>query len=185
MNDANPGIGLLLRGRCWRFGDNVGCDGDMMPFRFALARETRLDALRDYAMTGLDPDFPKKARPGDIVVAGKRFGQGNPHIQGFLGLKALGLGLVVESIPRGSLRNAVNAGVPILPECPGISAALRDGDQLEVDFASGAIRNLSTRTDYRATPLPPPLLDIVRRGGWEANFRARLATSNAGQAPLG
>ena len=175
MSDATAETHLLLRGRCWRFGDNVGCDGDMMPFRFALARETRPEALRDFAMTGLDPDFPKKARPGDIVVAGKRFAQGNPHIQGFLGLKALGLGVAVESIPRGSLRNAVNAGVPILPECPGIAAVVRDGDQLEVDFASGAVRNLSAGIEHRFTPLPAALLDIVRRGGWEANFRARLA----------
>jgi 3-isopropylmalate/(R)-2-methylmalate dehydratase small subunit len=168
-----------MRGRCWLFGNDVGCDGDMMPFRFALARETRPEVLRDFAMTGLDPDFPKKAKPGDIVIAGKRFGQGNPHIQAFIGLKALGLGVVVESIPRGSLRNAVNAGLPILPECAGIAGAVRDGDQIEVDFASGATRNLSAGTEYRFAPLPPALLDIVRRGGWEANFRARLAARSA------
>ncbi len=163
-----------MRGRCWRFGDNIGCDGDMMPFRFALARETRLEALRPFAMTGLDPDFPNKARPGDIVVAGRRFGQGNAHIQGFLGLRALGLGAAVESIPRGSLRNAVNAGLPILPECPGITAMFADGDAVEADFAAGIVRNLTAGGEWRFPPLPAALLAIVAQGGWEENFRARL-----------
>jgi len=183
MDRAKADDSLVMRGRCWLFGDNLGCDGDMMPFRFALARETRPEALRDFAMTGLDPDFPKKAKPGDIVVAGKRFAQGNPHIQAFIGLKALGLGAAAESIPRGSLRNAVNAGLPILPECPGITRAVRDGDQLQVNFVSGLVSNLSVGTEYKFSPLPPALLDIVRRGGWEANFRARLAAGNAPTAP--
>ena len=47
---------LNFRGQCWVFGDNVGVDGDLMPLKFAIARETRLDVLREHAMTGLDPD---------------------------------------------------------------------------------------------------------------------------------
>lgn len=166
---------LLLRGRVWLFGDNLGCDGDMMPFRFALAREIRPEVLREFAMSGLDPDFHKKAQPGDIVVAGKRFAQGNPHIQAFIGLKALGLGAVVESIPRGSLRNAVNAALPILPECPSITQRVSQGDLLEVDFATGHGRNLSRDDNWEFAPLAPELLAIIREGGWEANFRKRLA----------
>ena len=107
------------RGTCWKFGDNIGIDGDMMPLEFAIKRELDPAVLGPYFMTGIDPDFPKKVKPGDIIVAGKRFAQGNPHIQGFIGLRAHGLGLVVESIPRGSFRNAINAGIPFLPHCSG------------------------------------------------------------------
>ena len=169
---SNP---LLLRGRCWLFGDNLGCDGDMMPFRFALARETRPEVLREFAMSGIDPDFPGKTRPGDIVIAGKRFAQGNPHIQAFIGLKALGLGAVVESIPRGSLRNAVNAALPILPDCPGITGRVSQGDILEVDFATGRGINVTRGDSWDFPPLPAELLSIILEGGWEANFRRRLA----------
>ncbi len=170
---------LVFKGPCWVFGDNIGVDGDLMPIRFAIARETRLDVLREYAMTGIDPDLPKRIKPGDIVIGGRRFAQGNPHIQGLLGLRALGIGLLVESIQRGSLRNAVNAGVPILPFCAGVNAEATTGDVVEVDFGTGVFRNLSRGTERKYNPLPALLLDVVRGGGWEANFRRRLAASRA------
>ena len=166
---------LTYRGRCWKFGDNVGVDGDMMPLDFALQRETRLEVLAPHAMTGLDPDFPKKVKAGDIVVAGKRFAQGNPHIQGLLGLVAHQVGLVCESTPRGSLRNAVNAGLPLLPSCPGISSIVQTGDELEVDFESGDLRNVTRDWIRVFEPLPRALLDIIVRGGWEAAVEARVA----------
>ena len=31
-------MNLIYRGRCWKFGDNVGIDGDMMPLEFAIKR---------------------------------------------------------------------------------------------------------------------------------------------------
>ena len=170
---------LQFKGRCWLFGDNVAVDGDLMPLRFAISRETRLEVLREFAATGIDPDFPKKAKPGDIIVGGRRFAQGNPHIQGLLGLRALGVGLVVESIPRGSLRNAVNSGLPILPNCPGVGGEVSSGDMLEVDFATGVFRNVTREIERHYEALPETLLDVIRIGGWEANFRNRLARQRA------
>ena len=120
-----------FRGKCWRFGDNLGIDGAIMPLRFALSRETDPMILRDFLMSEIDPDFSKKVRPGDIIVGGRRFGQGNPHIQGFLGIKGHGLGLVAESIPRGSFRNVINAGVPFLAPCPDVTSTCETGDDLE------------------------------------------------------
>jgi 3-isopropylmalate/(R)-2-methylmalate dehydratase small subunit len=174
---------LVFKGHCWVFGDNVGVDGDLMPLKFAIARETRPEVLREHAMTGLDPELPKRIRPGDVVVGGRRFAQGNPHIQGLLGLKALGVGLVVESIQRGSLRNAVNAGLPILPSCPGVRSEALTGDLVEVEFSTGVFRNLSRGTERKYEPLPAQLLQVVRMGGWEANFRSRLAAAGACDAP--
>lgn len=182
QSHAAAGQPMAYQGRCWVFGDNIGVDGDMMPFHFALSRETRLDVLREHAMTGVDPAFPAKARPGDLVVGGRRFAQGNPHIQGLLGLRALGVGLLVESIPRGSLRNAVNAGLPILPACPRIASLVKTGDELRVDFDSGQVVSLATGLEWRFPPLPEALREIVRLGGWEANFRRRLAAQGAGHA---
>jgi 3-isopropylmalate/(R)-2-methylmalate dehydratase small subunit len=170
---------ILFRGKCWTFGDNVAVDGDLMPLKMAISRETRLDVLRPYAATGLDPDFPNKVKEGDVIVGGRRFAQGNPHIQGLLGLRALGIGLVVESIPRGSLRNAVNAGLPILPHCPGVSGMAAEGDDLEVDFRSGLFRNLSRGLEHYFEPLPAQLLDVIQIGGWHENFRRRLEALNS------
>lgn len=165
----------IYRGRCWKFGDNLSVDGDLMKEEFALTRETRPEVLRQYVMCGVDPDFPKKASPGDLIVAGKRFAQGNPHIQGLLGIAALGLGLVVESIPRGSFRNAVNAGLPFLPHCPGVTAACETGDELSVDFASGRFENLTRGTVQDYPPLDPLLRETIALGGWKAMVLRRLA----------
>ena len=168
-------MNFTYRGRCWKFGDNIGVDGDLMPLEFAIQRELRLEVLSPHTMKGIDPTFASRAQPGDVIVAGKRFAQGNPHIQGLLGIAGLKLGLVVESIPRGSLRNAVNAGVPILPACPGVTQHVATGDELEVDFASGRFRNLTRGEELRFAPLDQALLDVVALGGWKPALEKRIA----------
>jgi 3-isopropylmalate/(R)-2-methylmalate dehydratase small subunit len=165
----------IYRGKCWLFGDNLGIDGAIMPLRFALSRETDPMVLRDFLMSEIEPDFAKKVKPGDIIVAGKRFGQGNPHIQGFLGIRGHGLGLVAESIPRGSFRNAINAGVPFLTSCSNVTAACETGDEIEVNFSTGLLRNLTRGTDHQYAPIEPELRDIIAVGGWENHVKRRLA----------
>ena len=167
------------KGKCWKFGDNLGIDGDVMPLRFALERELDPMILRDYLMSGVDPEFADKVSSGDIIVAGKRFGQGNPHIQGFLGMVGHGLGLMVETIPRGSFRNAINAGLPFLAGCRGVTNDVETGDDLEVDFKTGEFRNVTRNLSRRFQPLDVRLQAIVEAGGWQANFRKRLADLNA------
>ncbi|WP_193371589.1 3-isopropylmalate dehydratase [Pelagibius marinus] len=158
-------------GRAWIFGDEVGVDGDLMPLEFALKRETRLDVLARHTFEQLDPDFHKKVAPGDIVVAGRRFAQGNPHIQGLLGLKGLELGLICESISSGSFRNAVNAGLAFLPNCPAVRKHVGQGDRLRVNFETGEVSNLSTGWTSHYSPLPEALRTIVAGGGWRLLFR--------------
>lgn len=167
----------IYRGRCWKFGDSLGIDGDIMPLRFALEREMDPAVLAPHLMEGVEPGFAAKVRPGDIIVAGRRFGQGNPHIQGFLGIRGKGMGLVAVSIPRGSFRNAVNAGVPFLSGCLGVGELCESGDELEVDFEQGMFRNLSRATEHRYAPIPPELRSIVALGGWKESFHRRLADS--------
>ena len=165
----------IYQGKCWKFGDNLGIDGDVMPLRFALERELDPMVLRDHLMAGVDPEFPQKVSPGDIIVAGKRFGQGNPHIQGFLGIMGHGLGLVVETIPRGSFRNAINAGLPFLSGCEKITNDVETGDTLEVNFQTGDFRNLSRDIKRQFKPLDTQLMAIIEAGGWYPNLEKRLA----------
>jgi 3-isopropylmalate/(R)-2-methylmalate dehydratase small subunit len=172
-------VNWIYRGRCWKFGDNLGIDGAIMPLRFALSRETDPTVLRDFLMSEIDPDFAKKVNPGDIIVAGRRFGQGNPHIQGFLGIRGHGLGLIAESIPRGSFRNAINAGVPFLAPCEGVAGTCETGDQLKVDFSTGLMRNLTRSTEYQFAPIEPELRDIIAIGGWKEHVKRRIAQSAA------
>lgn len=170
---------FVYTGRCWKFGDNLAVDADLTKKEFASARETRLEVLREFVMCGIDPDFPKKVSPGDIVVAGRRFAQGNPHIQGLLGLKALNLAFVCESIPRGSFRNAINAGVPFLPHCIGVTSECETGDELRVDFATGVFENLTRKTRLTYEPLAPSLLETIALGGWKPMVTQRIERMRA------
>lgn len=166
---------FIYQGHCWKFGDNLAVDADLTKKEFATQRELRLEVLREYCMVGVDPDFAKKARPHDIIVAGKRFAQGNPHIQGLLGIRGLELGLVVESIPRGSFRNAINAGLPFLPRCPGVTAECDTGDELRVNFESGLFENLTRGTKQQYQPLDKSLLETIAIGGWKPAVAKRIA----------
>ena len=62
-----------IKGRAWKFGDNVNtdlmCPGPSM--------RLPLDEIGQAAMAGIDPDFHKKISKGDIIVAGKNFGSGS------------------------------------------------------------------------------------------------------------
>ncbi|MSP52567.1 MAG: 3-isopropylmalate dehydratase [Alphaproteobacteria bacterium] len=170
---------LVYRGRAWVFGDNVALDGDIMPLEFAISRETRPEVLSAHVLKAIDPEFPNKAKPGDVIVAGRRFAQGNPHIQGFLGFRALGLGVVVESIARSSFRLAISAGVPILPACAGVTKGTATGDEVEVDFATGLFRNRTRSVKHSYQPLDRILLTMIANGGWLPSVKKRLTAMGA------
>ena len=42
-----------------------------------------IDEMKDHTFESLDPDFPKKVKPGDYVVGGENFGCGSSREQGF------------------------------------------------------------------------------------------------------
>ena len=165
---------LLRQGRAWVFGDNVAIDGDLMALEWALKRETDPQVLRHHVFEGLAPHFAGEVRAGDVVFAGRRFAQGNPHIQGLIGLVGCGVGIVVESIPSGSFRNALCAGLPMLPRCPGVRGMVADGDRVSVDFRSGRVVNESSGAEQVFDPLPGRMLAYVEAGGWGPIFQRRL-----------
>jgi 3-isopropylmalate/(R)-2-methylmalate dehydratase small subunit len=113
-------------------------------------------------------------KAGDVVFARRRFAQGNPHIQGLIGLVGCGVGIVVESIPIGSFRNALCAGLPMLPRCPGITGLVTDADQVTVDFRTGHVMNHTTGIEKEYEPLPDRLLAYIEVGGWGPIFQRRL-----------
>ena len=164
---------LILKGRAWKYGDNLGNDVELLYPRFG---EPAVDP-KEHVMEGIDPEFPKKVKPGDILVAGKHFAHGQPHIGPFYGFKGLGIGLVVESIVRGALRNAVNAGVPLLPYCKDITKKIDTGDNLEVNFSTGEIRNLTKEVVLNTQPLQSELLEIVEAGGFVGWLRKKYQSA--------
>lgn len=163
---------LVRRGRAHVFGNGVSLDEAIIPGRFAAQRISDPEALVPHLFESLDAGFAARVRPGDIVLAGADFACGKPRLQGLIALAALDLSVVCASMPFKILRRAVARAIPVStggPEDPCVLAST--GDELEMDFATGAIRNLTRGTDAHLPPMPPVLAKIVTAGGAEAALR--------------
>jgi 3-isopropylmalate/(R)-2-methylmalate dehydratase small subunit len=151
-----------MSGKCWKFGDDVNTD-EIIPAIYL--NMTDQHELAAHCMEGLDAQFSKKVQPGDVIVAGKNFGCGSSREHAPVAIKAGGVRCVVaQSFARIFFRNAINIGLPIA-ECPAAAADAQTGDQIEVDFAKGAIANLTRDKTYRFSPFSPELQAIVDAGG--------------------
>ena len=152
----------MIRGNVIKYGDNVDTDV-IIPARYL----TRSDPehLAKHCMEDLDPDFLKKRRPGDIIVAGNNFGCGSSREDAPLAIKSAGISCIIaRSFARIFYRNAINIGLTIL-ECPEASDHLREGDRIEIDPATGLIKNLSRSETFRAMPFPRVVQQIIEEGG--------------------
>lgn len=150
----------LIKGKVHKFGDNINTDF-INPAQYM---ELSLDEMIAHAMEGADPEFAKKVRPGDIMVAGKNFGSGSSRETAPMIIKGCGISvLIAEFFARIFYRNAVNIGLKVLI-CPDASR-INDGDELEVDPMSGVIRDLTTGEEFRCSQLPPNIMELVEDGG--------------------
>jgi 3-isopropylmalate/(R)-2-methylmalate dehydratase small subunit len=122
------------------------------------------EELAAHAFEGVRAEFPKKVQENDIIVAGNNFGCGSSREHAPLALKGTKIGCVIaKSFARIFFRNAINIGVPLL-ECSEADR-IDDGDILEVDLATGVIKNMTKNEQYQATPLPDFVRGIVDSGG--------------------
>ncbi len=70
-------------------------------------------------------------------------------------------GILAPSFARIFFRNAINCGLAAL-ECD--TSLIEDGDELEIDLLTGKIVDHSQGIEIKAQPLPPVMVDILRRG---------------------
>ena len=163
---------VRLRGRAWKFGKNIDTDA-IIPARHCNTADPR--ELAKHCMEDADPDFIKKMRRGDIIVAETNFGCGSSREVAPLSIKSAGVSAVIaKSFARIFFRNAINIGLPILESAEAVDG-ISTGDEIEVEPATGTIRNLTTGQEFRATPYPEFLQRIIDRGGLLAYVEERLA----------
>eukprot|EP01105_Mastigella_eilhardi_P023397 TRINITY_DN5892_c0_g1_i1.p1 TRINITY_DN5892_c0_g1~~TRINITY_DN5892_c0_g1_i1.p1 ORF type:complete len:618 (-),score=192.90 TRINITY_DN5892_c0_g1_i1:763-2616(-) len=161
---------LVLKGRAWVVGrDNI--DTDMIFHNKWLAITDRKE-MGPHTFGNLKgwEDFPTKAKAGDIVVVGRNFGCGSSRQQAVDCFLALGVtALVGTSFGAIYERNAINAGLPLLPcaalVTEGPEAHVCTGDELEVDLQHGTIKNLTKNAAVPCDGFNPVQLDIYKRGG--------------------
>jgi len=152
---------MIIKGKVHKFGDNINTD-DIIAAKYLDSQDEKF--LGSRCMENIDPDFTKRVRPGDIIVAGSNFGCGSSREHAPWAIKGCGITVVIaKSFARIFYRNAINIGLPIveLREVDQISNA----DTIEVDLSKGIVNNISKNKSYRISVFPKFLQEIIESGG--------------------
>ncbi|MBE6727486.1 MAG: 3-isopropylmalate dehydratase small subunit [Ruminococcaceae bacterium] len=159
---------MNTKGCVFKYPDNVDTDV-IIPARYL--NTPKAEELALHCMEDIDADFVKKVKPGDIMVAGWNFGCGSSREHAPLVIKTCKTGCVIaKSFARIFYRNAINIGLPIL-ECEQACDEIQAGDEVEVDFDTGVIHNITTDKTYQAQPFPPFIQNIITKGGLLASLK--------------
>ncbi len=153
---------MKIKGQVFKYGNDVDTDV-IIPARYL--NDSSESALSSHCMEDIDPNFVKKVKAGDVIVAGDNFGCGSSREHAPLAIKASGVSLVIaNSFARIFYRNAINIGLPIL-ECPAAAKEINAGDTVSADLAAGIITDETTGKSYNAEPFPPFIREIIDDGG--------------------
>ena len=160
-NDKNNKDEGMMRGRGFKFGDDISTDL-IAPGRYFHLR-SNLPELAKHVLEDADPEFASKVKPGDIVVGGRNFGLGSSREHAPTIMKIVGVGAVLaKSFARIFFRNSINIGLPVLI-CD--TDKIDEGDMLEIDLRKGVVRNLTKNLEISFSPLPEVMIKILSDGG--------------------
>ena len=109
------------------------------------------------------------------MVAGVNFGCGSSREHAPISIKASGISCVIaKSFARIFYRNSFNMGL-LLMEVGDDVDKINDGDELEIDAATGIIRDLTNGAQITCPPLPKSMAAILDKGGLVGYVKERLA----------
>ena len=149
-------------GSVFKYGDNVDTDV-IIPARYLNSSDPK--ELATHCMEDIDKDFVNKVQKGDIMVGGANFGCGSSREHAPIAIKASGISCVIaKDFARIFYRNSINIGLPIL-ECAEASEDIDGGDEVEVNFDTGVITNLTKNKTYKAVAFPEFMQGIINAGG--------------------
>ena len=153
---------MKARGTVFKYGDNVDTDV-IIPARYLNTSDAK--ELAAHCMEDIDANFVKNVKNGDIIVADKNFGCGSSREHAPIAIKAAGVSCVIaKTFARIFYRNAINIGLPIL-ESEAAAEAVENGDELEVNFDTGEIRNLTKKESYMGQAFPEFMQAIIQADG--------------------
>jgi 3-isopropylmalate dehydratase small subunit len=154
---------MKFKGKAWKFGADVDTDA-IIPARY-LSTSDPGELAKHCMEDSTNPEFMKKMKPGDIIVADKNFGCGSSREHAPIAIKAAGVSCVVaKSFARIFYRNSFNMGLPIF-ESREAAEGIREGDVIEVDADAGVIRNVSNGKEFRVAPVPAFMQELIAAGG--------------------
>jgi len=142
--------------------DHINTD-EIIPARYLNTDDEA--ELAKHCMEDLDKDFVGKVQAGDIIVAGEDFGCGSSREHAVWAIRGVGVQTVIaKSFARIFYRNAINNGFYVIETSDRLEK-INDGDELEVDYKAGLIKNKTADVDIEFNPLPEFALEIINDGG--------------------
>ena len=169
-----------LIGKVWKYGDGVNTDV-IFPGKYTYTLREPAE-IAAHALEDLDPAFAAHAQPGDIILAGRNWGNGSSREQAVTCLKYKGITAVVaKSFGRIFYRNGINQGL-LLITCPEAVEAAHTGDTLEIDLTQSYIRLLGCT--YPFPPLSPTALSIIEVGGLVPYVRHKLGITKTDEIKI-
>lgn len=142
--------------------DHINTD-EIIPARY-LNTDDEMELAR-HCLEDLDKDFVNKVQEGDVIVAGEDFGCGSSREHAVWAIRGVKVQTVIaKSFARIFYRNAINNGFYII-ESPDALEKINDGDELEIDYKAGLIKNKTAGVDISFNPLPDFALEIINDGG--------------------
>ena len=167
---------MKAHGTVHKYMDNVDTDV-IIPARYLNSSDP--SELAAHCMEDIDSDFVNNVKQGDIIVARNNFGCGSSREHAPIAIKASGIGCVIAAtFARIFYRNAINIGLPIM-ECREAAENINPGDEVEVDFDTGVIKDITTGKEFKAEPFPEFIKDIINKNGLLNSITCLLYTSDA------
>ncbi len=162
---------MKFNGKAWKFGADVDTDA-IIPARYLNTSDPK-ELAKHCMEDSKNPDFMKKMKPGDIIVADKNFGCGSSREHAPIAIKAAGVSCVVaKSFARIFYRNCFNMGLPIF-ESAEAAEGISEGDHIEVDADAGVIRNLTSNKTFKVAAVPLFMQELIAAGGLMAYTRKK------------
>ena len=129
----------------------------------------------DLCMAGLEADWVKRVKKNDVLVGGENFGCGSSREHAPISILGAGIPVVLaKNFARIFYRNGFNMGLVLLELGDDIDK-IKDTDQIEVDTATGEVKNITTGTTIKAAAVPPFMQKILDVGGLVEYVREKLA----------
>ena len=160
----------ILKGRVFKYGDDVNTDV-IFPGKYTY-KQMNEGEMASHALEDLDPEFHKKVKKGDFIVAGRNFGMGSSREQAVKAAKYAGVSAIIaKSFSRIYFRNCINNG--LLPiESIEASESIKDGEEIIIDLDRGKI--ITQNGEFRIPDFPEQVMEILEAGGLIQYTRGKL-----------
>jgi len=165
---------MKFSGKVWMLPDDVDTD-TIIPGRYGVLPTAK--DMSKHCLEPLRPELASKAKPGDILVAGKNFGCGSSREQAPACIAALGIKCIIaKSFARIFYRNGINNGM-FLIESDDVPDNCKEGDIVTVEVNDKVKVN---GNEYAIPRIPDNLFEIISNGGLVANYR-KINEENQGR----